>query len=232
MKKPCCWSILLASLFSLVFSPLYLYADRDIVEVVETEGTSAVYGGDRAPARESAIADSMQRAVKHVVGMLVSEDVAAAYAEVLDNNIYPKYKDYMRDYRILQEDMEGGVYRVRVRVTLSVMDLRRDLEKMDILTVEWRPEEEQAGVTVQVVVRGIEEYACLRVLRETLERDIRGVDAVRLRRMGSGVAVLDVEMQGDTSMLAKALELKEFGAFSLYVNRVTHDSIEFNMTKE
>ncbi len=225
----CC--IVSAVLFFFVLYPVCVYASREIVEVVETEGTFTVYGIDRAPARDSAIGDSMRRAVERVVGMLISEEIATENTDALNDNIYPKYQDYIRDYRILQEGLENGLYRVRVRATLSVMDIKRDLEKLGVLTGEWQPEYVTTAV-IGVVVRGIEKYGDFKTLREKLETDIRGVGAVHLRRMGSGVAVMDVEMQGDASMLANELQLKEFRNFSLYVTKITRDTIEFNMAKE
>lgn len=220
-----------AALFFFVFYPLCVYASREIVEVVETEGISAVYGNDRAPARDSAIGDSMRRAVEHVVGMLISEEVATKNADVLNDNIYPKYQDYIHDYRILKEEVKNDLYRIRVRATLSVMDIKRDLERLGVLTGEWRPEYSTTAV-IGVVVQGIERYGDFKTLREALEKGIRGVDAVHLRKIGLGVAVMDVEMKGDASILANELQLKEFRNFSLYMTEITQDTIEFYMAKE
>jgi len=230
LKNSFCY-IVFTVLFFFMFYPLCVYAGREIVEVVETEGTSAVYGNDSAPARDSAIGDSMRRAVERMVGMLISEETATNSADTLNDNIYPKYQDYIRDYRILQEGIENGLYRVRVRATLSVMDIRRDLEKLGVLTGEWQPGYGTTAV-IGVVVRGIEKCGDFKTLRERLETDIKGVDAVHLRRMGSGVAVMDVEMQGDASILANELQLEQFRNFSLYVTQITRDTIELNMAKE
>jgi len=227
--KNSCWYIVSAVLFFFVLYPLCVHASSDTIGI-ETEGTSVVYGDDRAPARDSAIANSMKKAVERVVGMLISEEVATENADTLNNTVYPKYKDYIRDYRILEEDVKDNLCRVRVRITLRVMDIKHDLEKLGVLISEWQPE---YGTTViEVVVRGIEKYGDFNVLRERLETDIGGVDAVHLRRMGSGVAVMNVEVQGDASLLANNLQLKEFRNFSLYVTKITRDTIELNMAKE
>lgn len=220
-----------AALFFFAFYPLCVYADRELVQVVETEGVCAVYGNDRAPAQDGAISDSMRRAVERVVGILISEEVAAENEDALNDDIYPQYKNYIRDYKILQEGIENGLCRIRIRATLSVMDIKRDLEKLGVLTGEWQPENGTTAV-VRVVVRGIEKYGDFKTLRERLETDVRGVDAVHLRRMGSGVAMMDVEMQGDASILANELQLKKSGNFALYVTKITRDTIEFNMAKE
>lgn len=224
------WYVVSAVLFFLVFSPVSVYANLDTIGI-EIEGTCPVYGDDRTPAREGAIGNSMRKAVERVVGMLVPEGVVAEHADILADTIYPRYKDYIHDYRILREDMADGLYRIRVRVTLSVMDIRRDLEEQGVLTGKWWPEDDTAAV-IGIVVREIKRYDDFKTLRETLEKDIRGVDAVHLRRMGSGVAMMHVEMKGDASMLAGELQSKKFRGFSLYVAQITPDTIEINLVKE
>ncbi|MBW2631514.1 MAG: hypothetical protein JRC90_07100 [Deltaproteobacteria bacterium] len=223
--------ILFATLFFFVFYPLCAFSSREIVKVVETEGTYVVSGGDRALARDHAIDDSMRKAVQLVVCMFISEDVAVENSDVIDDNIYSKSEDYIQDYRILKEGMEDGLYRVRVRVSLSVGDIKNALEMLGVLTDEWQPEEHITMVVV-VMVSGIEKYGDFRVFRETLETGIKGVDAVRLRRMGSGVAVMDVDIQGNATGLASKLTWKDFKGFSLYVTDVTPDIIELNIVKE
>ncbi|MCK4534896.1 MAG: hypothetical protein KAT81_05135, partial [Syntrophobacterales bacterium] len=167
-----------------------------------------------------------------IVYMFVSEDVAEKNFDAINNNIYSKSRDYIRDYRILREGMENDLYSVRVRVTLSVRDIKDDLEMLGVLTDRWQPEEDATAVIVEVVVSGIEKYSHFRMLRETLETDIKGVDAVRLRRMGSDVVVMDVDIQGDATGLASKLIVKDFKDFSLYVTNVSPDIIELNLVKE
>ncbi len=220
-----------AILFFFVFYPLCAYSSSDTIGI-ETEGTCLVSGGDRAPARNSAINDSMRRAVKRIVYMFVSEDVAEKNFDAINNNIYSKSRDYIRDYRILREGMENDLYSVRVRVTLSVRDIKDDLEMLGVLTDRWQPEEDATAVIVEVVVSGIEKYSHFRMLRETLETDIKGVDTVHLRRMESGVAVMNVDMHGNAAGLANELTLREFGDFSLYVTDINPGVIELNMMEE
>ena len=145
--------ILPAILFFFVFYPLCAYSSPDTIGI-ETEGTCLVSGGDRAPARDNAIDDSMRKAVERIVCMFVSEDVAEENFDVINDNIYSKSQDYIRDYRILREGMENDLYSVRIRVTLSVMDIKDDLKMVGVLTDEWKPEED-AMTVIEVVVSGI-----------------------------------------------------------------------------
>ncbi|MBW2648499.1 MAG: hypothetical protein JRC53_01580, partial [Deltaproteobacteria bacterium] len=143
-----------AILFFFVFYPLYAYSSPDTIGI-ETEGTCFVSGSDMAPARDSAIDDSMRKAVQRVVCTLISEDVAVENSDVIDDNIYSKSEGYIQDYRILKEGMENGLYRVRVRATLSVGDIKNDLGMLGVLADEWQPEE-YATTVIVVMVSGVE----------------------------------------------------------------------------
>lgn len=230
MRNPF-YYILPAILFFFVFYPLCAYSSPDTIGI-ETEGTCLVSGGGRAQARNSAIDNSMRRAVERVVYMFISGDVAEKNFDAISDNIYSKSQDYIRDYRILREGMANGLYSVRVRVTLSARDIKDDLEMMGVLTDEWRPEENTTAGSIEVVVSGIERYSHFRMLREALETDIKGVDTVRPRRMESGVAVMDVDMRGNATGLANKLTLREFGGFSLYITDINPGVIKLNMVKE
>ena len=224
--------ILPVILFFFVWYPLCAYSSREIVKTVEAEGTSLVSADDREPARDRAIDDSMKRAVERIIYLFISEDVAQENFDAINDNIYSKSQDYIQDYRILKEGMEKDLYRVSVQATLSVRDIKDDLAMLGILTDERWPEEDATAVVVKIVVSGIEKYSHFRMLRETLETDIQGVDAVHLRRMESGVAVMDVDMQGNAAGLANVLTWRKFGDFSLYITDVTLGVIDLNMVKE
>ncbi|MBN2538990.1 MAG: hypothetical protein JXB09_02955 [Deltaproteobacteria bacterium] len=186
----------------------------------------------RAPARDRAIDDSMKRAVERILYLFISEDVAQENFDAINDNIYSKSQDYIQDYRILREGMDNDLYRVKVRATLSVRDIEDDLAMLGILTDERWPDGDATAVVVKIVVSGIEKYSHFRMLRETLETDIQGVDAVYLRRMESRVAVMDVDMQGNAAGLANVLAWREFGEFSLYITDVKPGVIDLNMVKE
>ena len=118
-----------------------------------------------------------------------------------------------------------------MRATLSVGDIKDDLGRLGVFTAVRQPEE-SAMVVVVVMVSGIEKYSDFKTLREILETDIKGVDAVRLRRMGPDAVVMDVDIQENAAGFSNELALKDFKDFSLYVTNATPDIIELNMVKE
>lgn len=206
----------------------WAWSSQEVVRVVEAEGASVVFGHDEMSAREEAIHDAMRKAVEHVAEMLIPEEVLWENRGVLGVTIYTKYQDYIRDYQILQEGMADTRYQVRMRATLSLLDMRQDLEMLGFLE-EGGLASSDTKTVIRVTVRGIERCGDFRILREALGNDVRGVRAVSLRRMGSGVADFDVVVQGDAALLAKGLQLREFRDFSLYLIRMTDDTLELNM---
>ena len=115
-----------------------------------------------------------------------------------------------------------------MRATLSLVDMRRDLELLGILQDGWEGSSSAKRI-VRVTVRGIEKCSDFKVLSGALGNDIRGVIAVSLRRLSAGMADLDVEMHGGAPLLAKELQMKAFRNFSLYVIQMTDDTLEINM---
>jgi hypothetical protein len=217
-------------LFFYVSCPSYILASLDTIGV-ETEGTYPLYGNDQSAARDGAIDDAMKKAVERVVGMLVSQEPATETLDLLVHTIYPKHQQYVQDYRILSEGIDDGLYHVRIRATLSQSAIKNDLKAVGIFT-EGLPSDDEEPSVVSVTIHGIERCRDYHVLKETLLKNIRGVNAVRPRRMGSGVAVMDVEMRGGAALLAKELQFQEFSGFMLYVAQMSRDTIEFNMAKE
>jgi len=229
MSVKSAWRLVAFTVLCLSFlCPVRVQSSQDVVRVVETEGVSVVYGDDEVAARGEAIRDAMRAAVEQVVEMLIPEEIVSGSIDILGVTVYTKQQDYIRDYRIVQEDREDGRYRIRMRATLSLVDMRRDLELLGILQDGWQVSS-RAKKVVRVTVRGIERCSDFKVLSETLGNDIRGVNAVALRRIGTGMADLDVEMHGDASLLAKELQMKAFRNFSLYVIQMTDDTLELNM---
>ena len=208
----------------------YVHASLDTIGI-ETEGTCPLYGNDRSTARDSAIDDSMKKAVERVVGMLVTQEPAAETLDLLIHTIYPKHQQYVQDYRILSEGIDDGLYHVSIRATLSQSAIKNDLKALGIFK-EGLPSEDEVSTIVSVTIRGIERCRDYHVLKEALLKNIRGVNTVHPRRMGSGVAVMDVEMRGGAALLAKELQLQDFRHFILYVAQMSRDTIQFNMAKE
>ncbi|HUT44619.1 MAG TPA: hypothetical protein VMW95_09795, partial [Desulfobacterales bacterium] len=60
---------------------------------------------------------------------------------------------------------------------------------------------------------------------------VRGVKNVYVRKMESGVARMDVEVEGSAMSLADKLAVKKFKGFSLDITSAGQNSLEMNIVK-
>lgn len=84
---------------------------------------------------------------------------------------------------------------------------------------------------VSITIRGIMSYADYVLLREILKNETRGIKKVFQKRMESGIAFLDVELEGNARFLANELSAAKFDAFSLGIVCTGEDSLEVTIVK-
>jgi hypothetical protein len=97
---------------------------------VDAEGAGVVISGDMARARDSAIKDSLVRAVEQAVRTFLSQETVAENFQVINDNIYSKSRDYIQNYKITEEIKGADYYRVRIRAAVSDESIRNDLASM------------------------------------------------------------------------------------------------------
>ncbi len=89
---------------------------------------------------------------------------------------------------------------------------------------------EQSGVRrVAMVVRGLDDYARLAVLKRLLVQNVRGVKDVQERSMEEGRADLDVTLAGTSQSFATELATRKLQGFALKVKKVTQGSVEVEL---
>ncbi|MBT8490581.1 MAG: hypothetical protein KJN62_06000, partial [Deltaproteobacteria bacterium] len=80
-------------------------------------------------------------------------------------------------------------------------------------------------------VHRINSYSDFMKLKEALKNEVRGGKNVYVRKMESGTARMDVEVEGSAMILADRLAVKKFQGFSLDITRVGQNSLEMNIVK-
>jgi hypothetical protein len=96
------------------------------------------------------------------------------------------------------------------------------------VTANWGREAHQS-VLVELVVKGIREYADFVRFRTTIRNEIRGVRNVYLKAIKAGEAKMDVEVKGNSRMLADELLLKTFEGFVVNIFEVGPNSITLEL---
>jgi len=111
-------------------------------------------------------------------------------------------------------------------LTLAAADGAEDLSKQII--ANWS-RKASGPILVELVVKGIEEYADFVKFRTTLRDEIGGVRKVYLRAIKAGEAKIDVDIRGNTRMLADQLMLKSFEGFGLNIFEVDSRGIKLEI---
>ena len=107
-------------------------------------------------------------------------------------------------------------------LTLAASDVTEDLSRQ--IAAKWGKETSQS-ILVDLVVKGIKEYADFVRFRTTLRNEIRGVENVYLRAIKAGEAKMDVDIKGNTCMLADQLMLKSFEGFGVNIFEVGQSNL-------
>lgn len=100
---------------------------------VEVIGTGTVFRDDVAMARDVAVKDALRTAVEQAVGFMLSAESVVENFQLLSDRVYTQSQGFVRDYKVLAESRSGDIYRVVVRATVSVGELRDQLQTIGVL---------------------------------------------------------------------------------------------------
>jgi len=117
----------------LFFSAGALAAGDGKVTTIDVEGAGAVVNDNKAIGRDSAIKDALRRAVEQAVGTFISSETMVQNYEVLSDRIYSRSQGYIQNYAIFYEDVRDNLYRVKIRATVSLGNIRDDLQALGLL---------------------------------------------------------------------------------------------------
>jgi len=95
---------------------------------VTAVGQAAVYGGDKAHARDRAIEDAQRKAVEQAVGSMVSSETITQNFQLISDKIFSKSKGYVKKYKIVSESEDSGAYVVKIEAQVSSGALQGDLD--------------------------------------------------------------------------------------------------------
>jgi hypothetical protein len=120
------------------------------------------------------------------------------------------------------DDRAGG----REALILSASVTARNLVRQIVVT--WRKEARQP-VLVELIVKGIREYADFVRFRTHLRNDVRGVRNVYLRSIRAGEAMMDVDIMGNAKTLADELMLQRFENLAVNIFEVSEEGVKLEL---
>lgn len=102
-------------------------------EKVKTVSTTGVAPAGLDTSRKEAIQDALRNAVKEGMGTFVTADLMVKNKEIVDEKILSRTEGYVQDYRILNEEETGGLYRVEIEATVKLGELKNELKAIGLL---------------------------------------------------------------------------------------------------
>lgn len=117
--------ILLACMLGGVPNPVQ--ADTKVVT------TSGVAMAGAEGSRREAVEDALRNAVEEAMGTYVSVDLMVENKQIINENILSQTSGYIQNYKVLDEENKGGLYRVKIQATVRLGKIRDDLSAAGLL---------------------------------------------------------------------------------------------------
>lgn len=114
-----------------LLSTTFLYADTG--ERVVAEGYATIVEGKKDIARDRAISDAFRRAIEQVVGVMVEAETVVNNFELLNDRIYSQTVGYIKNYKIIEEKIEGDTLKLKIEAVVAVSNLEKDLDAVGVL---------------------------------------------------------------------------------------------------
>ncbi|MFC1529811.1 flagellar assembly protein T N-terminal domain-containing protein [Gemmatimonadota bacterium] len=101
--------------------------------MVTVQGYGSIVAGDRAKARDDAIADAMRNAVEQVMGTHVQSSTITENFMLIQDNIYTQTSGYISTYEVTNEMEDTDMITITMRATVKESQLVSDLEAIGVL---------------------------------------------------------------------------------------------------
>ncbi len=105
-------------------------------KAVISEGVASLQNVSKGVARDRAIQDALRNAVEQGAGVFLSSETIVENYELLQDKIFSKAEGYVKEYQIISEREEAGLYRVKIRAVIKEGKLKDDLIALRLLILE------------------------------------------------------------------------------------------------
>ncbi len=107
-------------------------AAEPVVKQINVLGSAMVYKGNLADGRQNAVNDALAAAVgQAVMEMLTGETVVRRF-QLINDSILNQREKYIRNYRVLTENVSGKTIRTLVQVDIGLDRISRDLAELGL----------------------------------------------------------------------------------------------------
>ena len=119
-----------------VFSCVLLIATAVFAEAqtqISAEGEAEIVSGNRANARSQALETAMIEGLLSAASGLTTPFVSQNARDILGAVIAERPQQFVRNYKLVSEEVKGGTLRIRVTLKLKIEELRGELSKYGLL---------------------------------------------------------------------------------------------------
>ncbi|MDX9702041.1 MAG: hypothetical protein RBU23_03250 [Candidatus Auribacterota bacterium] len=141
-NRPRKTSFLIIGLTALaIIASVHTASAQDVpMRTIDAEGIAAVTADTPEAvlnARDEAVKRALRRAIEQGVGALIDSESMAQNFQLLNDQIYSHVKGYVSEYDIIADNGGAdGIYRITVRATVVLAQLRKDLKALNIIKHE------------------------------------------------------------------------------------------------
>lgn len=97
---------------------------------VDADGEAAILNGDKAQAKDKAVADAMRNAVEKAVGTLVTSDSQTKDFELVSDRVLTHSKGYIKTFDITKQTDDGSTLTVSLKAVVGKDNLEKDVDAL------------------------------------------------------------------------------------------------------
>jgi hypothetical protein len=101
--------------------------------IVNAMGRARISEGNTVAAREQAISDGLVSALEHAVGNVLPLDPLVQNFHKVNEILYDKSDDFIREYRVLAETRYENFYRIMLQASVSIDNLKQWLSDTGVI---------------------------------------------------------------------------------------------------
>jgi hypothetical protein len=191
----------------------------------EGEGEAEIRDQNLSRARREALEDGLQNAFENALVEILPLGYSLAGREDILDQLTPKLKRYLLQYRVLSEMPALQVFFMNVEATFSVPLIREDLVKVGIA---WTDEGPVEPVDLFVRIEGVSSFRWYQRLLEVFQKMAHVNTATAFEVFGTAM-VLRLEYERDLDDLLEAISSCSTEEFALRVEQVKEREIKVSL---
>lgn len=188
--------------------------------VVEAEGKAS---GSSLQAYDEALNRALRKAIEEGVGTVIDSETMVNNFQLLDDQIYSQVKGYVKNYEVIGDNHgEGGIYVVRVRATVALGLLEKDLKALK-LTMKRRGNPRTMFIFSELI-DGLEQAGAVtqtEMERAFLAKEFPLIDKAQMQMVKERDAALNYADPQQAAALGR-----QYGAEIVVVGQATSDLVD------